>query len=299
VKIAVLSDTIFPTAATFPGHGLGTVNLAIAEGLLARGHSVTLFAGFGSEFAGPLVMKTREQEFYTGGLAGFDALLDGGHEHGAALAYPDAPVVNLSHDRERPPGRCAVFVSAAHRAFHKQPGRVIYNGIDVEAFMLRSNGPGDYLAFLALMMAHKGPLAALQVARLSGVPLTMAGPGTPPHGATYVGALVGAAKLDFLANARALLVPAGIESGGLTCLEAAACGTPVIAFDLGGLPEYVCEGVTGFLVPDIDSMAGAVARVGEIVPEKARAWVAAERSLSHMMDDYERALQDVARGERW
>jgi len=94
-------------------------------------------------------------------------------------------------------------------------------------------------------------------------------------------------------------VPASIESGGLTCLEAAACGTPVIAFGLGSLPEYVCDGVTGFVVEDIESMAAAVARTGEIDPAQARAWIVEHHSQARMVDGYEQAARDVARGERW
>lgn len=299
MKIAVLSDTRFPTAASYPGHGLGKMNLAVAEGLLARGHEITLYAGYGSEFAGHLIQGYQESEFYSKGLDGFDAIVDGGHEHKAQEAYPDAPIINVSHDREHKPGRCAVFVSEAHKAYHKQPGRVIYNGVDVGDYSLRQGTPGTYLAWMALMMPHKGPHAAIQAAGLAGVPLKMAGPGDPLPNTDHIGPVVGAAKIAFLHGARALLVPAAVESGGLVCLEAAACGVPVVAYGLGGLPEYVAEGVTGFLVDDVQAMADAVANLDAIEPPVARVWVERHRALAHMVDAYEQALEDVANGERW
>lgn len=298
MKIAVFSDTRLPTSAEFPGHGLGHVNLAIAEGLRALHHDVTLYAGFGSQFSGTLVQAAREEAFYETGLGDFDAILDAGHDHGASKKYPDAPIVNLSHDRETKPGPNAVFVSEAHKAFHRQLGRVIYNGVKVDDYPL-TTVKQEYVAFLALHEPHKGPIAAMEAARLAGVPLKMAGPGKSLQGAEHVGALSGGAKIDFLAQARALLVPSGMESAGLTCLEAAACGTPVLAFDLGGLPEYVADGVTGYLVRCTEDMASAIHKTDALEPALIRLWVERNRPLGHMIEGYEKALEDVARGERW
>lgn len=291
LRILVLSDTRRPTAAAYPGHGLGKVNLAVAEGLRASGHDVHLWAGAGSVFDGDLRIFEDESAMVCPELAEFDAILDGGHAHRATREYPGLPIVNLSHDREHAPGANAVFPSTAHRAFHRQPGRVVYHGIDVDAFPLHEGPRDGMVAWMAPPFPHKGPLAARQAAWLAGVPLKTAGNGS--------GALSGADKVHFLAHARALLVPASIESGGLTCLEAAACGTPVIAFGLASLPEYVADGVTGFVVDDVSDMASAIEQTGEIVPSTARAWVAEHRGLSQMIEAYERALLDVAHGERW
>lgn len=303
MKIAVLSDTRLPTNPTYPGHGLGQINLVVAEGLRQRGHDVTLFAGWGSAFGGELVTGYHESDFYRDNrLADFDAVLDGGHEHQAAKEYEsDAPIVNVSHDREHHPGRNAVYVSAAHRSFWSDyTGRVIHNAVNLDAFPLRESDDGGYLAWLAHFHPAKGPRAAMQVAQLTGMPLKMAGPlGDIPFGAPHCGAVSGDEKIALLHGAKAAICPFGIESAGLVALEAAACGVPTIGFDLGGLPEYIEDDVTGFVVSSTEQMARAVARVGEIDREACRQWVAANRSMEAMISAYEQALRDVASGETW
>ena len=81
MKIAVLSDTRLPTSANYAGHGLGKQVLAAANGLANKGHSVTLFAGAGSQFAhGPLVIEADEKAF-SPFLNTFDVVLDSTHQH--------------------------------------------------------------------------------------------------------------------------------------------------------------------------------------------------------------------------
>jgi hypothetical protein len=302
MKIAVLSDTRLPTSANFPGHGLGKINLAVAEGLTARGHDVTLFAGWGSETTCRLVTGYQEMDFYQdGALTSFDAILDGGHEHQAAQHDTGLPIVNVSHDREHPPGRCAVYVSEAHRAWWRDPrGRVVRNGVDITRWPVRTNGGGDYLAWLGHFHSPKGPYTARQVTMLTGVPVQYAGPVPPvPHGLTYVGPKSGADLVAFLHGARALLAPFSIESAGLVALEAAACGVPVIGLNLAGLPEYIEHGVTGFVCDGVDELADAVERTNTLESDTVRQWVADHRTVEQMVDGYERALMDVANGEQW
>lgn len=117
-RYAVLSDTRLPTNKNFAGHGMGRVNLTIAEGLKDCGHSVTLMAGIGSEFSGQLVTATDEREFVDMVFSQYDAILDGGHYHTLGKLHPELPVINLSQDREAEPGKNAVFSSKAHREYH-------------------------------------------------------------------------------------------------------------------------------------------------------------------------------------
>ena len=97
------------------------------------------------------------------------------------------------------------------------------------------------------------------------------------RGGRLVGPVGFARKRRLLTAARCLLVPSlAAETSSLVVREAAACGTPVIAFPNGALAEAVIDGETGFLVADVDAMAGAIPRAGAIDPRRCRA-VARER----------------------
>lgn len=303
MKIAVLSDTRLPTSADEPGHGLGKIMLAIAEGLKARGHDVTLFAGAGSKFDGKLVIKADERDFLNAVFSHYDAILDGGHRHELGKQQPHLPVMNLSHDREASPGANAVFPSKAHRAwhgYHEQNGKVIYNGVKVNAIPDQPR-PGTYFGYLSMFHSPKGPLMAAEAARLAGVELLMAGPTppAPPPGVRYVGPLWGVDKLNFFAGAKALLFPASIEAGPVTILEAQSVGCPVIVSAFGAARENMQPGVTGYACEDTLQMAEAIGQVDAINRLNCWDFINKERSESRMVDQYESMLERVAAGERW
>lgn len=103
----------------------------------------------------------------------------------------------------------------------------------------------------------------------------------------YLGPLPFARKRRLLAGARCLLVPSLVaETSSLVAMEAASCGTPVIAFRSGALPEVVEDGRTGFLVDDASGMAAAMARVGDIDPVLCRQMARERFSLERMTDAY-------------
>ena len=89
------------------------------------------------------------------------------------------------------------------------------------------------------------------------------------------------------------LVP---ETSSLVAREALACGTPVVAFPNGALPEVVEHGVTGFLVPDVDDTAAAIGRADAIDPEACRRAARERFSLSGMTDRYLDLYARLARG---
>jgi glycosyltransferase involved in cell wall biosynthesis len=114
----------------------------------------------------------------------------------------------------------------------------------------------------------------------------------------FIGEIGHPQKNVFLGNAAGLLFPINWrEPFGLVMIEAMACGTPVIAYPLGSVPEVIQEGITGFIVPDLESAVGAVERIGEIDRRKCREHFEQHFDAERMAQDYLNIYQRLARGE--
>jgi glycosyltransferase involved in cell wall biosynthesis len=163
----------------------------------------------------------------------------------------------------------------------------ILNGVPVEALAARHARRGYALA-LGRICPEKGQHLAVQAAHLADVSLILAGIAFPyPEHRAYfneqvaplldrrrrcIGQIDFARKRRLLSAARCLLVPSlAAETSSLVAMEALACGTPVIAFRAGALPEIVRDQETGFVVEDVASMAQAIGRAGGIDPQTCRA----------------------------
>jgi glycosyltransferase involved in cell wall biosynthesis len=88
------------------------------------------------------------------------------------------------------------------------------------------------------------------------------------------------------------------EPFGLVMTEAMACGTPVVAWRNGSVPEVVADGQTGFIVSSVDELAAAVGRVGELDPHRMRSWVVERFSAEAMVAGYEGAYERAVAGEQ-
>ena len=180
-------------------------------------------------------------------------------------------------------------------------GRV-HNGIDVDSFPFRAE-KDDYAFFMARMTPEKAAHLAIEAALRAGYRIVLAGKsGTDDEreyfdaevrpllklpGVDYVGEADAAHKRELYANARVQLVPLLWEEPfGLVIAEAMACGTPVIAFRRGAAPELVADGVTGFLVDDVQGMARALACVDQISASACRSHVEANFSAAALADNY-------------
>ncbi len=187
---------------------------------------------------------------------------------------------------------------------------VVRNGIDAERFTYQDEKQ-DYLVWLGRVCEEKGAHLALEVAERTGSPLVLIGPGYlfPDHQRyfdeqiapfmrrntkfSYVASPSFSEKVRLLSNARGILVPSLVpETSSLVSLEAMACGTPVIAFRQGALPEVVLDGMTGLIVDSVEEMADAVGRLSSIRSQACRRHVEENHALARMADDYE-ALYDV------
>jgi glycosyltransferase involved in cell wall biosynthesis len=209
--------------------------------------------------------------------------------------FPEFPLVSVS-DAQREPMPPVNWVGTVH---HGIPGTLL----DYCA-----KPAGDYLAFLGRISPEKRPDHAIEVAVRAGLPLKMAAkvdrvdrdyweqviqPLVSAHpGVEYIGEIDESAKSAFLGNARALLFPiAWPEPFGLVMIEAMACGTPVIAFACGSVPEVIEPGVSGYIVHSVDEAVAAVGSVATLPRAGVRAAFEARFTVERMAREYVRIYQ--------
>ena len=192
-----------------------------------------------------------------------------------------------------------VAISDADRAPDLRYAATIHHGIPLGDFPFDPAGSGDLL-FFGRMHPDKGAAEAVEVARRTGRRLHMYGivqdeayfrrevaPHVDGERVRYPGPVGGQARTRALGGALCLLHLIGFdEPFGLSVVEAMACGTPVIAFDRGSMPELIEHGVTGFLVDTVDEAVEAVGRVGALDRVACRARVAERFSVDRMADRY-------------
>lgn len=186
----------------------------------------------------------------------------------------------------------------------------IYHGIDVAQFPF-SGVFGEYLLFFGRIHPHKGVYEAIQVAQRVGIKLVIAGiiqdpeyfaTKVEPHidGTTveYLGSVGPDRRAEVLGEAMALLHLISFdEPFGLSLVESMACGTPVIAFNRGSMPEIIRDGETGYIVEDIEGAINAVAAIATIDRSICRADVERRFTNTRMARDYARVYQEILNGE--
>ena len=199
-----------------------------------------------------------------------------------------------------------VSISDADRHAELDYVRTIYHGIDSEVFSF-SEEKEDYLLFYGRIHPHKGAHAALEIARKTGLPLIMAGliqdrdyfrseiePHIENDKVKYLGNVDHIRGNELLGKAKALLHPIYFdEPFGLSVAESLMCGTPVIAFDRGSMPELIETKVTGFLVDTVDEAIGAVRQLDLINPSKCRERALERFSIDKMADSYIEVYQGM------
>ncbi|GIX49481.1 MAG: glycosyl transferase [Candidatus Tectimicrobiota bacterium] len=187
----------------------------------------------------------------------------------------------------------------------------VYHGLPPEQHAFRDT-PGQYLAFVSRLSPEKGAERAIAIARRAGLPLKLAGkvdavdrayfeavvkPLLREPGVEYLGEISEAEKDALLGQAAALLFPiTWPEPFGLVMIEAMACGTPVIAFPYGSVPEVIDDGVTGFVVPDVDAAVQAVARLDTLSRQRCRETFLARFTAARMAQDYLRLYARLLAG---
>ncbi len=202
--------------------------------------------------------------------------------------FRDAPVVSISNSQRRPLPQANWI-------------KTIYHGLP-EKLCVPQAGKPSYFAFLGRIAPEKRVDTAIRVAEHCGVTLKIAAKidradrdyydekikpmmGSPY--VDYVGEINDTQKSAFLSGATALLLPIDWpEPFGLVMIEAMACGTPVIAFNRGSVPEIIEDGVTGFVVEDEAGAIGAVDRLAQLSRERIRQRFEERFTARRMATDY-------------
>lgn len=209
--------------------------------------------------------------------------------------FSDMPVVSISDAQRRP-------------LPHANWQETVYHGLPPTLFSYNSD-PGDYLAFLGRISPEKRVDRAVEIADRAGLPLKVAAKVDPVDQeyfetsiaplfeadyVDFVGEIGEREKQSFLGNARALLCPIDWpEPFGLVLIEALACGTPVIAFPHGSIPELIDDGVSGFVVDTVEAAVEAVHRLPELSRRTCREVFEDRFTAARMAQDYLRVYEGV------
>jgi glycosyltransferase involved in cell wall biosynthesis len=210
-------------------------------------------------------------------------------------SFPDSPFVSISDNQRLP----LSDLRWAGTVYHGQPLDLLEPCFE----------PQRYLAFLGRISPEKRPDLAIRIAQAAGLPLRIAAklpksenryfcervqPLIQGNGVEFVGEVDDAGKQLLLGDAAALLFPIDWpEPFGLVMIEAMACGTPVIAWRRGSVPEIIDDGVTGFIVDTEGEAVAAIGRLAELDRRKIRATFERRFSARRMAEDYVRIFETL------
>lgn len=247
------------------------------------------------------------------------------HSHNATFSFPfcelsKTPVIHTLHNQlpreneeeneqyRRYKNLNFVSISDSFRShFDLNYIATVYHGIPKDVFRFNPD-PKEDLFWIGRASKHKGELAAIEAAKQAGSTLTMALSLRPdtrkyydevivPKLDTHIRIVENLRYLDtpkLYGDSRALLFPVEWEEPfGLVMIEAMACGTPVIAFNRGSVPEVVKDGVTGFIVDDIAGMVSAIKKIDQIDRAACRKHIEENFTVEKMVDGYEEIYQKI------
>jgi glycosyltransferase involved in cell wall biosynthesis len=214
----------------------------------------------------------------------------------------------FAHAKDRP------FVSISNSQREDRLGlncvATVYNGVDANnhTFFPTPDEPA-YLAFLGRMSPEKGPHHAIEIAKATGIPLKMAGKVDPVDEdyfncqilpqidgvqIQFLGEADRYQKNDLMGRAIATLFPiTWREPFGLVLIESMAAGTPIIAMNLGSVPEIVLDGISGYICNNVAECIAAVSRIPEISRSGCREYVTRRFGVEQMATGYLAVYEDL------
>ena len=207
----------------------------------------------------------------------------------AYARWPQYGLVSISDNQRNPLPDASWLATVPH-------------GISPQRYWHTNHPDRSYLAFLGRIAPEKGPDRAIRLARAAGIPLRIAAkidsadqvyfesvirPLLDDSLIEFIGEIGAEHKPEFLGNALALVFPiCWPEPFGLVMIEAMACGTPVIAWDRGSVPEVIEPGRTGFIVHSEREALEAVERVAQLDRREVRAEFERRFTARHMAENY-------------
>ncbi len=201
-----------------------------------------------------------------------------------------------------------VSISNSDRSSLLRYVATVYNGLDPAEFTMNKN-PQDYLLFFGRIHHDKGAFEAIEIARKAGRRLLIAGivqdeiyfrekvePFIDGEQIKFLGSAGPQKRDELLGGAFALLHPVNFdEPFGLSVAESMFCGTPVVAFNRGSMPELIEDGKTGFIVGSADEAVAALDRIDQIDRLYCRQWAERNFSLRKMASDYMEVYKKILR----
>ena len=307
----------------------------LADGLVTRGVDVTLFATLDSQTAarldGVCLRGYAEDPSVDGRVA--EALhvshalarsreFDLVHNHldwlplafSAHCATAMLTTIHGFSDRAILPayqGAASAYVSIsdADRVPELDYVATVHHGVDLDGLPFSAAG-GEDLVILGRIHPDKGTADAIEIARAAGRRLVICGivqderyfaecvePHIDGDRVVYRGSVGPADRARVLGSAYALLHPiAFAEPFGLSVVESMVCGTPVVAYPLGSMPEVIDDGLTGFLVDGVPAAVAALERVGGLDRTACRRVAERRFSAARMVDDYLAVYAEILQG---
>lgn len=334
MKVALISTEALKTPPARYG-GVESMVYDLCKGLTEAGIDTTLFACNGSQSpSGKLVEIIEEGWGRTGQCEAFEKrIVDMKHDlkkfdviHDNSHIKPcwkiHKRVLNTLHWKQNP-SQChrknvvAISEGLANWARPLNKGKdikVVHHGCDLSKYGFKKD-KSDRFLYLSAINPAKGADVALSVAKDMNLKMDFAGLGGSTSGAIeqeskinpniqYLGEVSEVQKISLYQNARALVFPTGvhgdwIEAFGLVAIEAMSCGTPVIAWNNGAMPEIITQNKTGFICNSIEDIKNSIRNINSIKQEDCRKRVEENFTYQVMAKKYIKLYKKLIDGKHW
>lgn len=333
MKIALISTESLITPPKRYG-GVEYMVYDLCKGLAEAGIDVTLFACNGSQSPSGKLVEVIEEGWGKIGqcesfekrivdmkhtLKKFDILHDNSHKKPCWKIHKR--VLNTMHWRQRPKKHHKNVVAISEKLAdwirprnRGKEVKVVYNGCDLSKYEFKKE-KGSRFLFLSAMTPAKGADVALSIAKEMNLKIDFAGLGGSVSGIIeqeskinsnirYLGEVTDAEKLYLYQNAKALIYPTGVhgdwsEPFGLVAIESMSCGTPVITWNSGAMPEIVANNQTGFICNSLEDLKNSINNIDNIKRESCRNHVEENFTYQTMAKRYIKLYKKLLNDKHW